>query len=420
MKIQHLQPTHSELPHVVKFSGGRSSAMMLMKLLESNQLSASRGDVIIFNNTSAEHPETYKFIVRCKKYAEQEHQIPFFLIEFQTYEDAWMGRWRRASTYRMVKPHPFSYYKNKRSFGYRQKGEVFEEFISWNAQLPNRFSRTCTEYLKLRTTAHFLEDWFGRADKSLPDKSNSQSYKTRPTSGTNLRLGHFYGESRMPKPEFYGPRAEKVRFHLEQSTVRESQKYQDYTSAPLCDIDNDIVKACVFDQKARLRGEGALQYISLVGLRVDEPVRVARTLSRNGMQDNNGRISDGEIVYAPLFDSEIDKNSVLEFWERQSFRLEIPYESNLSNCVFCFMKGGKTIRHLADNHSVGNGPTNIQWWSDLERKYSNSVISRKNKNAKTLFGFFGANSITYKDIMDGKLATKKESASSFLPCECTD
>ena len=47
---------HSSLPHVVKFSGGRSSGMLLFALLENGLLDASRGDVIVFNNTSAEHP----------------------------------------------------------------------------------------------------------------------------------------------------------------------------------------------------------------------------------------------------------------------------------------------------------------------------------------------------------------------------
>ena len=46
---------HSTLPHVVKFSGGRSSGMLLFTFLENRILDAARGDVIVFNNTSAEH-----------------------------------------------------------------------------------------------------------------------------------------------------------------------------------------------------------------------------------------------------------------------------------------------------------------------------------------------------------------------------
>ncbi|SMN10898.1 hypothetical protein SPBRAN_1073 [uncultured Candidatus Thioglobus sp.] len=45
----------SNKPHIVKFSGGRSSGMMLMNMLENNQLDPKRSDVIVFNNTSTEH-----------------------------------------------------------------------------------------------------------------------------------------------------------------------------------------------------------------------------------------------------------------------------------------------------------------------------------------------------------------------------
>ena len=60
---------HQELPHVVKFSGGRSSGMLLFTLLENGFLVRERGDVVIFNNTSCEHPETYKFAAKCKSFS---------------------------------------------------------------------------------------------------------------------------------------------------------------------------------------------------------------------------------------------------------------------------------------------------------------------------------------------------------------
>ena len=37
---------HRELPHVVKFSGGRSSGMLLFALLENDLLKQQRGDVV--------------------------------------------------------------------------------------------------------------------------------------------------------------------------------------------------------------------------------------------------------------------------------------------------------------------------------------------------------------------------------------
>ena len=93
------------MPHVVKFSGGRSSAMLLFSLLENDLLDRGRGDVIVFNNTSAEHPATYRFVRDCMA-AAQPYGVPFYHIEFQTYEDARRGEWTRLPTYRLVNAMP--------------------------------------------------------------------------------------------------------------------------------------------------------------------------------------------------------------------------------------------------------------------------------------------------------------------------
>lgn len=54
--LRYRARAHGDLPHVMKFSGGRSSGMLLFTLLENGLLSAERGDVVVFNNTSCEHP----------------------------------------------------------------------------------------------------------------------------------------------------------------------------------------------------------------------------------------------------------------------------------------------------------------------------------------------------------------------------
>ena len=131
---------HQGLPHVVKFSGGRSSGMLLFTLLENDFLKQERGDVVVFNNTSCEHPETYKFAAECKRRVEAAG-IPFFFVEFQTYEDARQGEWRRISSYRLVNEQPFS---ERNPDGFCWRGEVFEEMLSNKGYVPNQFSRVCT------------------------------------------------------------------------------------------------------------------------------------------------------------------------------------------------------------------------------------------------------------------------------------
>ncbi len=129
---------HDELPHVMKFSGGRSSGMLLFMLLEGGLLKPERGDVVVFNNTSAEHPETYHFTAKCKCIVEEQYGIPFFWVQFQTYEDARGGEWVRLPTYRLVKPVPWS---EEEPDGYHWRGETFEEMLSWSGYVPNQFQR---------------------------------------------------------------------------------------------------------------------------------------------------------------------------------------------------------------------------------------------------------------------------------------
>ncbi len=82
--IRYRSEYHSELPHVVKFSGECSSGMLLFTLVENGALRQGRGDVVVFNNTSCEHPETYRFAAECKRRVETDYGIPFFFAQFQT------------------------------------------------------------------------------------------------------------------------------------------------------------------------------------------------------------------------------------------------------------------------------------------------------------------------------------------------
>ena len=122
-RFGYIDTHHSELPHVVKFSGGRSSGMLLLTLLANEILKPERGDVVLSNNTSSEHPQTYNFARECKAVTEQ-YGIPFYLLEFQTYEDARKGEWTRLPSYRLVNDKPWS---EENPDGFHWRGEVFEE-----------------------------------------------------------------------------------------------------------------------------------------------------------------------------------------------------------------------------------------------------------------------------------------------------
>ena len=64
---------------------------MAFLLAEGGLLRPERGDVILFANTSAEHPATYDFARECKERLERDFGLPFFWFEFCTVEDARRG-----------------------------------------------------------------------------------------------------------------------------------------------------------------------------------------------------------------------------------------------------------------------------------------------------------------------------------------
>ena len=434
------------LPHVVKFSGGRSSGMLLLLLLENKILDPGRGDVVVFNNTSAEHPATYEFVREFKALCEGEYGVPFLWTEFQTYEDVWRGRWARLPSYRLVRPEPYS---AERPEGYHCKGEVFEELLSWKAYVPNLFRRVCTEAMKLFVTREFLRDWFA--------------------AGAGIeRLGHYGGESRVESSDMLsmhkssGGRVpddvllEKREFIRGRPPFRPAQRFSDFSSSA-GQIRNPLLAGRALGGRVEVSGDNRVEYAAFVGFRADEPVRVSRMRARNqGTGDEESvhekNRPEGEYAYAPLYDFQIQREHIADFWRGRKPRLLLPENANLSNCVFCFLKGASNIRDLVARQekidaSLPEGlrsepgtPSDIGWWAEMEEKYGRDLerekrtITQAPKNGrppeKPIIGFFGMGKGGHYDFLRQKglearanprrrpapLSDGEESVS----CECTD
>ena len=421
--LRYRSKAHRHLPHVVKFSGGRSSAMLLFTLLENQILKPERGDVVVFNNTSCEHPETYRFAAECRKRTEQNYGVPFFFNEFQTYEDARQGEWRRLPSYRLVNDRPAA---DENPPGFHWRGEVFQELVSHKAYLPNPYRRVCTTDLKLEPTREFLADW-------LAGKPGIEA------------LGHGSTESVIDFDEMYQrheragggvPREillDKRRFVLSRSPNRPAQSYGDFSSAFQA-FRNPTTEAGIFGGRAKF-GKGAVEYVSLIGLRGDEPLRVARVQARASDPHANAGY-EGEHVYMPFSTMHVSRDDVNRFWNAQDFNLELDPLSDLSNCVYCFMKGAKKLGavHGAMQDPVavpGFGPTvgtpsDVEWWRRIEETYGRDLVKekrpRRNPNGSTTIGFFGLSNFSYQIVAQSVSAPETLAAfeDSVLPCECTD
>ena len=412
---------HVDLPHVVKFSGGRSSGVLLLALLKNKLLRAKRGDVIVFNNTAAEHPETYKFIAACKEVAESRFGIPFFWVEFQTYEDARGGEWTRVPAYRLTNSKPQS---RENPDGYCYRGEPFEEMLSWTGYVPNQFRRTCTRTLKLEGTRMFLRDWLA-CKESIPRLGHWEQESQIDLE--DLYQRHLQNNGAVPKEIFL----EKKKFVLNRPAFRPEQFFTDFTDAPVA-IDNPVLAGGAYGENAEF-GLGGVEYIALIGLRGDEESRVRRVAARaSGGPEAQGY--EGEHVYMPLDGMRVSKDDVNDFWSRQNWGLDLPEEGYLSNCVYCFLKGSanlKQVHHILKPNGNGSSacglpgsPTDIGWWARIESVYGRDLKAEgrsTKKGSKVEFlGFFGSDSrITYRGIAaQGEAAIVN--AKTMLPCDCTD
>ena len=116
------------------FSGGRSSGLMLKKILENNSSEMERIKVI-FTNTGREMNETLDFVRDCSV----EFGIEIIWLEY---------RWNKENGPSVIRVNHNSASRN---------GEPFENVINNRKFLPNRIARFCTAELKIRTAARWLK-----------------------------------------------------------------------------------------------------------------------------------------------------------------------------------------------------------------------------------------------------------------------
>jgi 3'-phosphoadenosine 5'-phosphosulfate sulfotransferase (PAPS reductase)/FAD synthetase len=96
-------------------------------------------------------------------------------------------------------------------------------------------------------------------------------------------------------------------------------------------------------------------YTQYVGLRADEPSRVAKMRERNEQRDTDER--------APLFDLGIVKKDVLSYWGSKPYDLEIP--EYLGNCTGCFLKDEADLAT-----AMVDPATDPLWWIAIENDFA--------------------------------------------------
>jgi 3'-phosphoadenosine 5'-phosphosulfate sulfotransferase (PAPS reductase)/FAD synthetase len=121
-------------PTCISFSGGRTSAYMLWRVLEAHDGKLPEDAIVCFANTGKEDEATLKFVHDC----EVNWNVPIVWLEYKDAEES-------KQRFQIVSFETAS-----------RNGEPFEAVIRKKQYLPNPVTRFCTIEMKIRTIANYL------------------------------------------------------------------------------------------------------------------------------------------------------------------------------------------------------------------------------------------------------------------------
>lgn len=121
-------------------------------------------------------------------------------------------------------------------------------------------------------------------------------------------------------------------------------------------LPNVMARFCTSELKMRtqmrwLKSLGWKEWENAIGLRHDEPRRVAKIFARKEVAC--------ETPILPLNDAKVNLAEVSEFWKSHPFDLEL--RADEGNCDLCFLKGPNKIRRL-----ISERPDSADWWARME------------------------------------------------------
>lgn len=124
-------------------------------------------------------------------------------------------------------------------------------------------------------------------------------------------------------------------------------------------LPNPVQRICTAYLKVKtteqfMESIGFKYYQAVMGIRYDEPRRVAKLKASN---EHGYRY---EYIW-PLFDQKITKSMIKEWWLSQDFDLRLDAESDLGNCDLCFDKHISKLVQIAKAD-----PSRLDWWCDKE------------------------------------------------------
>jgi 3'-phosphoadenosine 5'-phosphosulfate sulfotransferase (PAPS reductase)/FAD synthetase len=130
-------------------------------------------------------------------------------------------------------------------------------------------------------------------------------------------------------------------------------------------LPNRVSRYCSSELKTRtmhrhIRSLGWNEWDTFVGIRADEPSRVAK------LRANPSPETKAETVHLPLAAAGIGAHDVGAFWSGNDFDLELPNVGGKTmhgNCDLCFLKPSAQVASL-----IAEKPSRAVWWAQMERE----------------------------------------------------
>jgi 3'-phosphoadenosine 5'-phosphosulfate sulfotransferase (PAPS reductase)/FAD synthetase len=129
-------------------------------------------------------------------------------------------------------------------------------------------------------------------------------------------------------------------------------------------LPNRVARFCSSEMKTRtmhryLRSIGWTEWDTFIGIRADEPRRVAK------FRANPHPEGKQEEVHMPLAIAGIGAHDVAAFWRAQSFDLALPNNNGKTmhgNCDLCYLKPAHQVFSL-----IAEKPQRAVWWAEQEK-----------------------------------------------------
>ena len=130
-------------------------------------------------------------------------------------------------------------------------------------------------------------------------------------------------------------------------------------------LPNPVMRLCTAELKINvmkrfMQERGYKEWANVIGLRYDEPRRVASQRRQNDLGKNKWE------ALLPLYDAKVMVEDVGKFWANNDFDLNLPNHNGKTlagNCDLCYLKGAKTLINI-----IREKPELADWWIEQEQK----------------------------------------------------